>query len=218
LKFCTRCGKQNDDQTIFCTACGEKFLDTSSFQPRTNQIQNQVIVLTSEIGSGAHKHTPTDFYLKDSLGQVTLAARKPSLLHGNYNLVDKEELAVGYVTPKEHLGHKSLILENSAHVTDHVVQVSNIRQRGIPPKCWVEDPNGNKELTIEYTHSFFAFSGINISGSKIFDASANSGGGGIMSELNAMAHRSYTISLFDPSFSQGTLLAILIAVQPVQGI
>jgi hypothetical protein len=215
LKFCTYCGGENDDRAVFCTVCGEKFPDTSSFQ----QIQNQIILLTTEIGVGAHKHTPTDFYLKDSTGQVKLVARRPSLLHGNYNLVDKEELVVGYITPNEHLGHKSLKVENIAHVAEQVVQVSNIRQRGIPPKCWVEDPNGNKELAIEYTESFFGFSGLSVNGSKIFDASANSsGGGGIISELNAMANRSFTISLSDPSFSEGTLLAILIAIQPAQQI
>ncbi len=214
MKFCVHCGKENDDQAIFCTACGEKFVDSSSFHP---QIQNPGISLTSEIGPGAHKHTLTDFYLKDSSGQVRLVARKPSLLHGNYDLVDKDGLAVGYITPKEHLGHKSLIVETSTHVAEHVVQASNIRQSGIPPKCWVEDPNGNKELTIEYTESFLGFSGISTNGTKIFDASANSSGG-IVSELNAVANRSYSISLFDPGFSDGTLLAILLAVQPAQQI
>jgi hypothetical protein len=215
MKFCTHCGIENDDdRAIFCTACGVKFSDTSSFQPQINQ----AIVLTSEIGPGAHKHTPTDFYLKDAAGEVKIIARKPSLLHESYNLVDKQELEVGYITRKEHLGHKSLIVESKEHVATQVVQVSNIRQKGIPPKCWVEDPNGNKELTIEYTQSFFGFSGIGINSSKIFDASVNDSAGGIMSELNAMAHRSYTINLFDPNFSEGTLLAILIAVQPAQQI
>jgi hypothetical protein len=224
MKFCSSCGKENNDQAIFCSGCGQKFPD-GSFAPSTIQQHQPSIVgqtnqpmgtvFTTERGPGAHQHVLTDVFLKDVNGKVLLVARKQSLLHENFNIVDVQEQVVGYITSKQHLTHVSLNVENDTHNVQQIIQVKSMHQRGRPPDCWVEDPCGNKQYSIEYTGGMFKifdFSCVDMNGSKIFDASINNQGGGIMSDMSALSHRSYSINLINSNFSPTMLLSIIVAV------
>ncbi len=222
MKFCTSCGKQNDDQAAFCTGCGQRFSSDSSSpsaqqqeQPWTSGQSTQPtnLMFTTEREPGAHQHMLTDVSLKDASGKVLLVARKQSLLHENYNLVNAQEQVVGYISSKRHLTNISLNVENDTHSVQQIIKVSTEHRRGIPPNCWVEDTSGNKQLSIVYTNSFLGFFAAKVpDGSKLFEASLNSEAGGIRAELDALSHRAYSINLFDTGFSAIMLLSILVAL------
>ena len=220
MKFCVNCGKENGDQAEYCAACGSRFPSDPSFsaqQAHTDDSnQTQPGLFTVERGPGAHEHILSDFYLKDSGGRLVLAAKKQSLLHASFNIVNSQEEIMGFITPKQHLSHKSLNVESETHEIQQTVQVSTIRGKGQPPKCWVEDSSGSKQFSIVYENSFFAFSGVRVDGSRIFDAAIKNDSGGIRSALTALFERTYSINLLDPTFSKVTLLTIFIAVQPAQ--
>jgi hypothetical protein len=225
VKYCTKCGKQNDDQAVFCSACGQRFQEESA--PSTVQQSASVelfpqlgTLLTVERGPGAHEHLITDVYLKDASGKLLLVAKKPSLLHGDYVIVDGNDSPVGFLKSSRHLTHSSMSLEDSNHNLQAVIQHSNIetstqvgpyRHRN-PPKCWIEDAKGNKVGSIVFTNGLLGFSCVKQDGSKVFDASVTSGAG-LRQELSAMEHRTYAVTLFDNGFPMTTLFAINVVVE-----
>jgi hypothetical protein len=161
----------------------------------------------------------TDVYLKDASGKVLLVARKPSLLHRDYVIVDGNEAVVGFLKPSTHLTHSSMSLEDSNHNLQAVIQQSNIgsstqvgliRQRN-PPKCWIEDAEGSKVGSIVFTNWVLAFSCVKQDGSRAFDASLT-GEAGLRQELSALERRSYAVTLFDPGFPLTMLVAINVVV------
>jgi len=224
VKYCTKCGKQNDDQAVFCLACGQKFQDQSA----PSRVQQSASVaagaqlstlLTVERGPGAHGNMLTDVYLRDASGQVLMVARKPSLLHRDYVIVDGNGVVVGFLKPSMHLTHSGMSIEDSNHNLQAVVQQSNLqssthagplRLRN-PPKCWIEDVKGNKIGSIVFTNWVTGFSCVKQDGSRVFDASLT-GGSGLRQELSAMERRTYAVTLFDTDFPLTTLVAINVVV------
>lgn len=202
VKYCIQCGKQNDDQAVFCTSCGQRFPDQAAStvsQTGAPTAAQASSLFTAEMGAGAHKHMLTDVYLKDSSGKVLLVARRKSLLHKDYTIVDGNESVTGFIEPKSHLTHTSLNVQDVNHTVQGSVAVSGIEQRGAPPNCWLEDVGGNKQARILFTGGVLRFSGVKLDGSRIFDATL-SAGQGFRATLNALEQRSYAIELLDPGF------------------
>ena len=137
------CGKQNVDQAAFCIGCGQKFPGESTPAQQVGDAAAasppQPTSFTIEKLPGAHKHTDTDSYLKDPSGKVLLVARRESLLHENYTLVDGAEAVKGFIEHKEHLTHSELRVEGTDHNAQGSVLVSSIRSKGVPPNSWIED-------------------------------------------------------------------------------
>ena len=224
-KFCISCGKQNEDGAAFCVSCGHKFPDslpqtTPSAAP---DIMHQAgLQLWAELDTGAHQHVLTDVYLRDSFGKTLLVARKPSLLHDNYTMVDGSEAVVGFLTPKMHLTHSSMTLEDPNHAALGTVQhgtLESTRRVGpyverTPPKCWVEDPAGNRLGSVNFANRLLGFAAVKDDGSEIFEASL-SGGQGLRQELSAMEHRRWAISVFDPGYPLPMILAIVVVVDKI---
>jgi len=223
------CGKQNDDQAAFCTACGKRFQD----EPSASQVQQSVAasattqqstLLTAERGPGAHKHILTDVYLKDASGRVLLVARKPSLLHENYTIVDGNEAVAGFMKPITHLTHSGMGVEDGSHNLQAAVQRSNFEsssqvgplRRQNPPNCWIEDATGSRLGSIVFTNWVLGFTAVNPDGSRIFDVSL-AGGNGLMQELSAMEYKTYAVNLFDSGFPLATLLTIIVVVDKISG-
>jgi hypothetical protein len=154
----------------------------------------------------------TDSYLKDPEGRVLLAARRESLLHENYTIVDGDEVVKGLIEHKAHLTHSELCLEDADHSIQGSVQVSTIRTAGVLPNCWIEDANGNRQGSVMFTSGLLGFSGVKLDGSRIFDASFTSGPG-LRQVLTAMEHRVYAINLADNSFPLPMLLTVILAVE-----
>jgi hypothetical protein len=234
VKYCISCGKQSDDQAAFCAACGQKFPDESSPSPVQQGAATATTavaaaaqpgtLLTAERGSGAHKHMLTDVFLKDASGKVLLVARKPSLLHEDYTIVDGNESVCGFMKSKSHLTHSGLGVEDASHNLQAAVQHSNFEsssqvgplRKQNPPNCWIEDAAGNRLASIVFTNWVLGFSGVKPDGSEIFEASL-AGGTGMRQELSAMESRTYSVNLLDPGFPLPTLLAILVVANKIGG-
>lgn len=220
VKYCTSCGKQNEDQAVFCLGCGRRFSDEST--PAVQQAGNAAAasppqpasLFTIEKGPGAHAHMDTDAYLKDPAGKVLLVARKESLLHENYTIVDGDGAVKGLIEHKTHLTHSELCLEDADHKVQGSVQVSSIRTAGLPPNCWIEDANGGRQGSVMFTNGLLGFSGVKIDGSRVFDASFTSGPG-LREVMTAMEHRAYAVDLVDSSFPLPMLLTIVLAIEGV---
>ena len=217
VKYCIHCGKANDDQAIFCIACGQRFPDQAA-PPSAQQVTSTPAppalassFFTAEKGPGAHEHMLTDLYLKDQTGKVLLVARKKSLLHAEYTVVDGSESVVGFIEQKTHLTHRTVSTEDADHNVQGSVQVSSIEKNRAPPSCWLEDPSGNRLGSIVFTAGLMAFAGVGPNGSVIFEASILAGQG-MMQGLSDLEHRAYSINLVDSGFSQRSLLTVVVAL------
>ncbi len=219
VKYCISCGKQNEDQAVFCIGCGRRFPDESTpVQQAGNTAPasppQPTSLFTIEKGPGAHEHSFTDAYLKDPEGKVLLVARRESLLHENYAIVDGVEVVKGLIEHKAHLTHSELRLEDADHNVQGSIQVSSIRTAGVPPNCWIEDANGNRQGSVMFTSGLLGFSVVKLDGSRIFDASFTSGPG-LRQLLTALEHRVYEIDLVDSSFPLPMLLTVVLAIEGV---
>jgi hypothetical protein len=216
VKYCIHCGKANDDQAVFCIGCGQKFSEQSQ-SPGQQAAQSPAVqaqapsILTAELGPGAHGHMLTDVYLRDQAGTLLLVARKKSLLHAEYTMVDGSENVVGFIEQKTHLTHRTVSFEDAGHNVQISVQVSNVEKNRAPPSCWLEDSSGNRLGSIVFTAGMMAFTGVKPDGSVIFEASFSSGPG-LTQTLSEFGHKSYAINLVDPGFTQQALLTIITAL------
>jgi hypothetical protein len=213
-KYCMGCGKENEDQASFCVGCGQRFPDQAApatqtaVQPPQAPASN---LYTAEMGTGAHEHMLTDVYLRDSQGRVMLVARKPSILHSDYTIVDGSESVKGFIKAQTHLTHRTASVEDANHGVQGAVQVSNLSQNRVPPGCWIEDAAGNRLGTVMYGAGLAAFSGVKPDGSPIFEASL-AVGQGMRETLTGLEHRAYAITLVDSGFPLPLLLAVIAAL------
>jgi len=217
-KYCMQCGKENGDDAVFCIGCGQRFPEVSPPQapspPQSGWAPpqpQQPLLYTAETGPGVHQHMFTDVFLKDSAGSVILVARKPSLIHQNYNIVDANGNAVGFIESKTHLTHRSMVVEDVNHTPQGVVQLSNVSENRLPPSCWLEDANGSRTASLMYTGGRMAFVAVKPDGSNAFDATM-AFGQSVTQELAALQHRAYTISLIDREFPLPMLVALIATV------
>jgi hypothetical protein len=207
VKYCIKCGKENDDQAVFCTDCGARFPDQTA-APAAPQAPT---LLTASMEAGVHKHMLTDVSLRDTSGKAVLVARRTSILHEDFDIVDGNGTTIGYIQPKTHLTHRTLSFQDANHGAQGAVQVSSFEQRGVPPNCWLEDAGGGRLASIIFTNGFFGFSGVKSDGSRIFDA-AFSGGAGVRQALSAASARAYSIQLLDLGFPLPALLTVIAAL------
>jgi len=217
VKYCIHCGKANDDQAVFCMGCGQRFADQGASTPAQEMAQGPALpaqspsLLTAELGPGAHEHMLTDVYLRDQAGNLLLVARKKSLLHSEYTLVDGTEKVVGFIEPKTHLTHRTISLEDAGHNVQLAVQVSNVEKNRTPPSCWLEDPSGNRFGSIVFYGGPIAFTGVKTDGSVMFQASMATGSG-LRQTLSELGHKAYAISLADSGFPLAALLTVITAL------
>jgi len=217
VKYCIHCGIVNEDQAVFCMGCGQRFAGQSAPPPGQQAapspgLQGQAAsVFTAELGPGAHEHMLTDVYLRDQAGNLLLVARKKSLLHSEYTVVDGDEKVAGFIEQKTHLTHRTISIEDAGHNVQASVQVSNVEKNRAPPSCWIEDPSGNRLGSIVFTAGLMAFTGVKPDGSVIFRASF-SPGPGLRQALGELGRKAYSIDLVDPEFALQTLLTVITAL------
>jgi len=148
VKYCTHCGKANDDQAVYCIGCGQKFADQSATPFGQQAAPSPVAqapapsILTAELGPGAHEHVLTDIYLRDPAANLLLVARKKSLLHAEYTLVDGSENVVGFIEQKTHLTHRTVSFEDAGHNVQVSVQVSNVERTELRRAACSKTPAG----------------------------------------------------------------------------
>lgn len=210
VKYCVYCGQAADDQALYCTSCGKAFPAPSA--PAAAPTQNQSAVYTSQVEGGAHKHILTDVYLRDSTGKTVLVAKRDSMLHQNYTMVDGSETTAGYIEEKTHLTHRSFTVQDANHVPIGSVNISNLQSGRGSPRSWLEDPSGNRLADVVLTMGVGSFSVTKVDGLTVFQATATLGGG-IRQDLEALSRRSYSIQVGDPSFPLPLVLAVLTALE-----
>jgi hypothetical protein len=214
VKFCMSCGKENEDAAVFCIGCGQRFPPEAANSVQPGAVTQQAPsfpAFTAELGPGAHQHILTDVYLKDFSGKVLLVARKPSLIHSDYTIVDGTEGVQGFMKAQSHLTHRTTLVEDASHNALGAVQVSSISQNRAPPNCWVEDASGNRLATVVYL-GLMSFAATKPDGSTIFEARLTAGTG-ILHSMNALEHRAYAITLADPGFPLPVVLAVITVVE-----
>jgi len=177
----------------------------------TSPAVQSALLFTVEMGPGVHEHMFTDVFLKDPSGKVLLVAKKQSLLHRDYTIIDGGGSITGFIEGKVHITHTSLTIKGANHDFVGTVQVSNSERRGELPKCWLEDAGGDKQASMLPANGVFGFSWVGSDGTRIFDA-AFAIGGGVKQALNALERKSYEIELFDSGFSLPTLVTIIAAI------
>jgi hypothetical protein len=90
-----RCGKQNVDQAAFCMECGAAFpgadqgVQTGS-PTEGAPAQQPFATFTAEMCPGEHEHISTDVSLRDDKGVVVYLAKRLSLLHEDFEIVDSQ--------------------------------------------------------------------------------------------------------------------------------
>jgi len=214
-RYCTKCGRQNDDQAAYCVACGTPLLQ----EPAASRVwdavpQTAYRTLHAEMTAGEHQHILTNIVFKDDMGVVVFTAKRPSLIHENFDILDVGGQTQGHVSRTMHLNGSSFEISDASQNVVNVVQIRSHR-RGVPPTCWLEDDKGGKEATLEF-EGFASFDLLKPDGSKILSASKASQGGGVMQELRSLTARRFSIQVFDQNFSDlqlaGTFAAIDTAV------
>ncbi len=213
-KYCMYCGQMNDDQALFCTACGKSF-PTQTAVPTSGPVQpaspSPSTLYTAELGPGAHKHMLTDVYLKDSQGKQLLVARLQSLLHRNYTVVDGAEAVTGFIEEKTHLTHKTFTLQDANHNALGTVNLSNVENNRAPPNTWIEDASGNRLANIVFTMGRMSFAAVKQDGSPLFQTSLPMGGG-VREIWDSATKRAYAIQVNDTSFPLPMVLATVAAL------
>jgi hypothetical protein len=214
-KYCMSCGSQNEDQAAFCAACGAPLPEVVQGAPAGSPgegaaAQQAFATFTAEMGPGAHEHIFTDVSLKDDKGAVVYIAKRPSMLHENFEIVNPQGETKGRVSRKMHLTHQSFEI---CDPYDNVLNVFNVgtRRRNVPPHCWLEDASKNTQGTIEWMAGFFSFGLVKPDGSRVFNARLTTQGG-ISQKLKELGSRRYAIDLLDPAFSTMILAGTIAAI------
>jgi hypothetical protein len=216
-KYCTRCGKQNEDQSAFCVACGAALLNVEQGPPERPPVggasaQPPSATFTAVTERGGQGNAARDISLKDDKGDVVyVAKRKP--LHQSFEICDSQGVTKGRVNHKMHVTHGSF------EVCDQYENVLNVigsgpHQKWSPPNCWLEDADGNRQGKFEFTRSGI-FGLFKSDGTKVFEARLTglAGGEGMVQRLMALASRGYTIDVFDPSFSALMLMGTIAVIE-----
>ena len=164
----------------------------------------------AELVPGNHQHILTDIALSDASGNQALLARKPSMLHVHYEIVNPHGVKEGEVNHKQHLTHQSFEVSDLMGSVLGRINVGAHR-RGTPPNIWVEDSNGNRIAEFGYGSGFFAFEWVRPDGSKAFVARTGDGGS-IGDRVRALGRRRYEVDLYDSNFSQVMLVGAMVAV------
>ncbi len=222
-KNCAQCGAENEDDALYCSACGKKFPEQGAPAPPEEPIAPTVTeapvppesqsppVFTAEMGTGSYKHLLTDVYLKDSTGKLVLVARRQSLLNHDYTVEDGDGSTVGFFSQETHLTQRTRPVKDAGHNVVGVVQVGNLQRSRSTPNCWLEDASGNRLATLVFSAGVATFTAQGPDGSTLFEASYALGPD-IGQTLKQLGHRLYTINLDDPGFSRLMVLATIAAL------
>jgi hypothetical protein len=164
----------------------------------------------AEMVPGNHQHILTDIALSDTNGNRLLLAKKPSMLHLHFEIVDPQGAKEGEVNHKQHLTHQSFEVSDLMGSLLGRVNVGAHR-RGTPPNVWVEDSNGNKVAEFGYGIGFGAFEWVRPDGSRAF--TAKTGDGSSLWERVQHFRRKYEVDLYDANFSPVMIVGALVAVE-----
>ncbi len=210
MTYCTKCGKQNPDDAAFCGACGAP-LAVTQVPAAGAAPQAGARAFVAQLTAGEHAHIYNDVTLTDERGSVVMVAKRPSLLHESFEIYDPQGQLKGRIARKMHLTHNSFEISDQDQKVLTVFSVSNSRQRGAPPKCWLDDGSGNRQATFEFG-SLMNFELVKPDGTLILEGSYSPQGGGLRQGLGDLTSRRCMVNLFDQTFSPVALVGAIASI------
>jgi uncharacterized protein YxjI len=176
----------------------------SAGQPEPSQF-------VAQMTRGDHQHMSSDISLTDTNGAELLLARRPSLMHRNFEIVNPQGQIVGNVNHESHLTRSTFNILDATGKTMIVLEMQSIHDRRTPPKCWLNDDAGRQCATIAFTAGILGFEMDKLDGTRVFSAEI-SVQGGILEKLQQFGMKRYGLTLFDQSFPKESLLGIIAAI------
>jgi hypothetical protein len=164
----------------------------------------------ADLVPGSHQRILTDIALSDTNGNRVLLAKKPSMLHEHFEIVDPQGVKEGEVNHKQHLTHRSFEVSDLMGSLLGRVNVG-VHRRGTPPNIWVEDSSGNKVAKLGYGIGFGAFEWVRSDGTRAF--TAKTGDGSSLWERVQNFKRRYEVDLYDTNFSPIMIVGTLVVVE-----
>jgi zinc ribbon protein len=211
-KYCIKCGVQNNDDAVFCIACGTRFDGQEDDLPTLAAPSEAASrTLHTEMVEGEHRHVLWDMVFKDDAGVVVFVTKRPSLLHENFEVFDHGNKMLGRVNRKTRL-----LKPDAYEITDEIQGVGSVLMfrpggRGQPPTGWLEDGLGNKLATLEF-QGLLSYDLVKPGGSKILGVRLDSGGEGLRQEFRDLMKKRYRVEVFDQSFSGLQVAGIVTAL------
>lgn len=204
--YCPSCGKLNEDDAAYCVACGKALARTAGGY----QGGPPAVRYTAEMVPGQHEHILSDTALRDEKGADIYVARRLSMLHLNFDVLDPQGRACGHVSHKAGLAHISFEVSDTMGSILCVVKAGTVRSRGRVPDCWIEDTNGNRQGTFQFQIGILSFVLRRPDGSPVFGAQVSTVGG-LDQRLHELGSRRYAITLFDPGYPILELMGVIVA-------
>ncbi|HXY55981.1 MAG TPA: zinc ribbon domain-containing protein [Nitrososphaerales archaeon] len=207
--YCPKCGKQNPDEAAYCESCGTPIGAQAVAEPLANAIPSSTRLVAESV-PGSHQHILSDISLMDASGSQVMLAKKPSIMHFHFEVLDSRGGKMGEVNRKTHLTHQGFEVSDSSGALLGTIGIGAHQKYG-PPNAWVEDRAGNRLARFVFESSILNFGLVKADGSKVFDARMG-GGSGILGDLQSIGKKRFEIDLYDPGFSQLLLIGSIAAL------
>jgi hypothetical protein len=207
-KFCMKCGRENTDQSAFCEACGAPFPEVQPPPAPPQSVKSFVVVKVA----GEHQHVVSDYAFDGPDGRRTMTARKTSMIHETYDIVDAGGYAVAKLNHKTHLTSTEMEIYDSAQNLVYVVHFKG-RQQGTGfarfPNTWVTDASGNTVASVTFSRPI-DFQVSRADGSPIMTAVAALEGG-VLNEMVELSFSRCEVKVLDTSFPDWKAAGLFVA-------
>jgi hypothetical protein len=204
-KYCTHCGTQNDDQALFCTACGQKLVDqgtpvaqgvgpSASTAPASQAPAAKVLRFT--LSHGDHKFILGSVDFQDESGRTIYTASRESALHENYTLTQGEGKLL-LMKHKVHLNGYSFEMQDGSGAPAGEIHCQFTGTKGQLPKYWYTDPQGNSQAAIIWEAGTIRFAICDPNSNQVYAQLSAELPGGVMGDLKALNYRRFTVSIVE---------------------
>ena len=194
-KYCAKCGAQNDDEGVFCTACGSPF---SAPRPSSSQgevAKEPVHSFLVQMAKGGHQLVFSEYQFKDSAGGTAFVVRRTSTLHENYDILDAGGQSAGSLNHKAGLTQTSMELYDSGRALACVIHFKGHQPGTAFPNSWLEDPRGSRTGAVTYSFPI-NFRVSRQDGSLVLGTTASLEGG-LLNELRELGSSKSSVQVFE---------------------
>jgi len=207
--YCPKCGKQNPDEAAYCESCGAPIGARAAAMPVANAPLSSTRLVAESV-PGNHQHILSDISLVDAGGSPVLLAKKPSIMHLHFDVLDARGEKKGEVNHKTHLTNQSFEVSDASGALLGTIGIGAHQKYG-PPNAWMDEPAGNRFARFVFESSILNFGLVKADGSRVFDARMG-GGSGVLGDLRSIGKKRFEIDLYDPDFSQLLLIGSIAAL------